>query len=183
MPAIEQIVDPVFLRRDGKLLRRPDDVETGDVDLVSARRPRVGAHRSVDRDGGLLRQMIRPCEDLLRNGFLRDDGLDEAAAVADGQEMDFSARAAVVQPAADRDGRAVVPRDVFDVDDHDQCSVAGGQPMTTSSNRSRAARVFSRTSRGVETFATSNTNVPSYPTFCTAMSAAGQSIAPSNGER
>ena len=124
MPAIEQVVDAVFLRRDRIVDRRAHDLEVRDVELVTARRAAVGAHRAVHDDRGLLREMVGLLELLVADGGLRDDGLDEAAAVAHRQEMDLSARAAVVKPAADRDRLALALRDLIDVGNHiSSCSL------------------------------------------------------------
>ena len=64
----------------------------------------------------LLRQVIGAREGLLADGCFRHDALDEAGAVAQGQEVNLSARAAIVQPALQRDRLAGVAGDVFDVD-------------------------------------------------------------------
>ena len=56
--AVHQVVDAVFLRRDGVVLRLRDDLERGDVHLEAARRARVGAGGAVDDDRALLREVI-----------------------------------------------------------------------------------------------------------------------------
>ena len=115
MPAIEQKVDTVLFRRDGVIARLADDLEAVDVDLVSARRPLVGAGRAGDDDGRFLRQMVGGLEDLLAYRCLRHHGLDETAAVSEDQEMDLAARAPVVEPPFDGDVLAFVRADVFNV--------------------------------------------------------------------
>ncbi len=116
VPAVEQEVDAVLLRRDRVVVRGADDLEPLDVDLVAARRALVGARGAGDDDRGFLRQVIGGLEQLLADRRLRHHRLDEAGAVADGEEMDLAARAAVVQPPLDGDLLAFVLADVFDVD-------------------------------------------------------------------
>ena len=116
MPAVEQVIDAVLLRRDGVVVRLADDLEALDVDLVSARRARVRTRRAGHHDRRFLRQMIGGLEDLLAHGGLRHHRLDEARAVAEDEEMDLAARAAVMEPPFDGDLLALVPADVFDVD-------------------------------------------------------------------
>ena len=118
VPAVHQVVDAVFLRRDGVVLRFGHDLELADVELEAARRPGVGAHRAGDDDGALLRQVIGASEGLVAHRRLRHDALDEPGAVAQGQEVDLAARPAVVQPAAEGHRLAGVAGDVFDVDVH-----------------------------------------------------------------
>ena len=123
MAAVEQVVDAVLLRRDRVVVRRADDLEALDVDLVAARRALVGARRAGDDDRRFLRQMVGGLEQLLADRGLRHHRLDEAGAVADDQEMDLAARSAVVQPPLDGDLFAFVLADVFDVDVHSSNSV------------------------------------------------------------
>src|SRR5262249_60688552 len=71
---------------------------------------------------------------LVADGGLRHDRLDEAGAVAHDQEVDLAARAAVVEPALERDLLAFVRADVFDIDVHvlGICPMADGQwPMAS----------------------------------------------------
>ena len=60
MAAVQQEVDAVLLRRDRVVVRLGDDLERRDVDLVPARRARVGADGAGDDDRGLLRRGDRP---------------------------------------------------------------------------------------------------------------------------
>jgi hypothetical protein len=62
--------------------------------------------------------MVGGLEHLLADGCLGHHGLDEAAAIAQDQEMDFSARAAIVQPAVNGDFLALVATDVLNVGIH-----------------------------------------------------------------
>src|SRR5260370_336896 len=73
------------------------------VDRVAARSARGCAGRPRDGEGGFLRQVVGRLEQLLADRRLRHDALDEAGTVAENEEMDFSARAAVVQPPFDGD--------------------------------------------------------------------------------
>jgi hypothetical protein len=115
MPAIHQEVDAVLLRRDRIVLRLRDDFERRDVDFVAARRARVGARGAVDDDRAFLREVVRLRERLVADRLLRHDALDEARAVAHGEEVDLAAGAPAVQPPAQPDRLSLVFRDVFDV--------------------------------------------------------------------
>ena len=102
MAAIEQVVDAVLFRRNRIVDRGTDDLEVRDVELVATRCAAVGAHRAVHDQRGFLRQMVGLFELLVADRRFRHDGLDESGAVAHRQEMNLSARTAVVQPSADR---------------------------------------------------------------------------------
>ncbi len=117
VPAIEQVVDAVLLRRDRIVVRRRDDLEPGGGQLEAALRALVLAHDAGDDDGALLREVIGGLEDLLRHVVLAHHDLEEAGAVADDEEVNLAARPAVVQPALDGDGFADVLADVV-VDGH-----------------------------------------------------------------
>ena len=67
---------------------------------------------------GFLRQVVGGLEHLLADGRLGHHRLNEAAAIAQDQEMDFSARTAVVQPSVNGDFLAFVRADVLDVGVH-----------------------------------------------------------------
>src|SRR5262249_19691958 len=167
VPAIEQVVDAVLLRRDREVVRLADDAQRLDVDLVSARRALVGARGARGDDRGFLGQVVGRLEQLVADRRLRHDGLDEARAVAQDQEMDLAARAAVVEPPLDGDLFALVPPDVFYVD---------------VSHRSIVSRAFfSRASDSFEgpCAPTSNMSGPSDPIFFTPLNAPAQSLVPS----
>ena len=68
-------------------------------------------------------EVIGRLEHLLADRRLRHHRLDEPGAVAQRQEMDLAARAAVVQPALDGDRLALVLGDVLDVSSHGYASV------------------------------------------------------------
>src|SRR4030095_6847341 len=140
MPAFEQVVGPVLLRRDRVVVRLRDDFELRDVQLEATRGTRVGAHTAVDDDRAFLGEVVRLAERLFANGLLRHDALDESASVPYGQEVDLSTRTAVVQPSAQRDGLAFVFRDVIDARNHELVSVR--------SKRCRARRASARTAAG-----------------------------------
>ena len=126
VPAIQQEIDAVLLRRDRVVVRLADDLVVLDVDLVAARRPLVRPGRAGDDDGGFLGEVIRRLERLVADRGFRHDRLDEAGAVPQNQEVDLAARAAVVQPPLDRDLLPVVRADVLDVDVHTYiCTMTG----------------------------------------------------------
>ena len=118
MAAIEQIVDAVLFWRNRIVDRRAHDFEVRDVELVTAWRAAVGAHGAVHDDRGLLRQVIGLLELLVTDRRFRDDRLDETGAVAHRQEMNFSARAAVMEPSPNGDGLALALRNLVYVSDH-----------------------------------------------------------------
>ena len=135
MAAIHQVVDAVLFRRDRIVLRLGDDLEAGDVELEAAGRARVGADRAVDDEGAF------PATDGRRGlnassptACLRHHALDEAGAVAQRQEMDLAARAAVVQPAAERDRLRRRARRCL------RCKTIMREPACARSVLSRAAR-------------------------------------------
>ena len=125
MASIEQVVDPVLLRRNWIIVRLADDLDARDVDLVTAGRALVGAGRAGHDDGRFLREMVRGLEHLVANGGFRHDRLDEAGPVADDQEMNLAARSAVVQPSLDDDFFALVAADIFYIDVHTSYQLSG----------------------------------------------------------
>src|SRR5918995_7154638 len=108
VPPIEQVIDPMLLRRDGIVERWSMNLQGRGIDLVSTRRARVRSNRARDTERRLLPEMIRRLEHVISDGRLRHDGLDDAGAVSNLQEVNLAARAAVVQPAVDRDLLAFV---------------------------------------------------------------------------
>src|SRR4026208_1941820 len=95
--------------------RAADDLEILYVEFEAAGCPAVGADVAMDDDRRLLRQVVGLLEFFVADGGFRHNGLNEAGAVANRQEVDFSARPAVGQPAADRHELTLVFGDVFDV--------------------------------------------------------------------
>ncbi len=91
--------------------------------------------------------MIGLLEHFLADRLLRHHALDEAAAIADLQEVDLPARAAVVQPAPQRDGLSFEPGDFVDIRDH--------QSARARSMRCRARRASSKTAVGLPVLASS----------------------------
>ena len=118
MAAVEEKVDAVLLRRNRIVVRRADDLQALDVDLVAARRPLVGACRPRNDDRRFLAQMIRRRKQLVADGSLRHHGLNEAGTVAQDEEMNLPARTPVVQPPLDGDLFTLVLADVFDENVH-----------------------------------------------------------------
>jgi hypothetical protein len=80
VPAIEQVVDAVLLRRDRIVVRLADDLEALDVDLVAARR-RLSARACRSPSRGVLRQVVGGLE-LSSPTAPSTSPLDEARAVA-----------------------------------------------------------------------------------------------------
>src|SRR5690606_23037776 len=83
---IEQEVDTVLLRLDRVLLARPDDLETLERQLVTARCARVSADAAGHVNARLLGQRLKVGPDLLADLFLNDDALHDAGAVAHDDE-------------------------------------------------------------------------------------------------
>ena len=143
MPPIHQVVDAVLFRRDRVVGRAGDDLERRDVELVATGRPAVGADRALDDHGAFLREVVGFREELIADGGLRHDGLDEARAVTELQEVQLAARASVRQPAFDRDVLAVVLSDVLDVDVHHYSLLEEGKGQRAE-GRSRGNRKKAR---------------------------------------
>ena len=98
-------------------------------------------------DRALLAEVVGLLEHLLADRLLRHHALDEAAAVADLQEVDLAARATVVQPATQSDGLSFEPGDFFDIRNH--------QSARARSMRCRARRASSKTAAGLPVLASS----------------------------
>ncbi len=159
VPAIHEEIDAVLLRRDGVVRRRADDLERRQVEFEAPGRPRVGTDRPRHDDRRFLRQVIGLPERLLVDGGLRHDALDEAAAVADGQEVDPAARPPGVQPSPDDHALAFVPGDVFDVGEGPLvCHV---QLRAATSRRAIAWRARSSAGAAGSAPASSSISVPS----------------------
>ncbi len=181
VPTIHQVVDTMFLRRNRVVRREADNLERGRVDLVSAGRTRVGPDPTGENQRRLLGQVVGSQKRGVVDRRFRHDDLDEAAAVAHRQEVDPAARSPAVQPAANHDRLSLVPGDILDVGD--PTFVCHLQLPTASSIRAQAACARRSTAAGEAVAASSNIMTPSYPIFCSAISAAGHSITPSNGGR
>src|SRR5215468_7987306 len=76
----------------------------------------LGARVAAHDDRRFLRQVIGRLEELVADCRLRHHALNEPGAVAENQEVDLAARAAIVQPSLDGDLFALVLPDVFYVD-------------------------------------------------------------------
>ena len=94
--AVHQVVDAVFLRRDRIVLRFGDDLEPADIELEPAWRSRVRPRRPGDGNRALLRQVVGAREGVLADCRFRHDALKEPGAVAQRQEVNLSARTAIV---------------------------------------------------------------------------------------
>jgi len=70
MPVLEQVGDPMLLRRDRKVVRVADDLEALHIDLISARCPLIGSGRAGDDDRCLLGQVVGRFEELVADGSL-----------------------------------------------------------------------------------------------------------------
>src|SRR5207244_7296761 len=101
-------------------------------------------------------------------GRLGHHRLDEAGAVADDEEMDLSARAAIVEPALERHLFTFVLADVLYVDVSHRSIIA------------RAALARARYSFVDPRHCPSNTSAPSYPTFWTVVITDAHSMLPSS---
>ena len=125
---------------------KPDPVE-----LEAALGPGVGADPAGDDDGGLLGEVVGPGEQLLADVGLRHHDLDEAGPVANDEEMDLAARAAVVQPAPEGDVLAVELGDVLDVGNgrHDQEHRIAGKQENRKTTGHREPEIGNRLSTTV----------------------------------
>src|SRR5262249_4541244 len=155
----------VLFRRNRIIDRSRHLLQARHVDFVSAGCAAVGAHCAVNDHGSFLREMIGRLELFVTDGGFRHDRLNESRAVAYGEEMDLSARAAVVQPPADRHALGGVFSDVFDVDDHYGVDAGGGVENRSAGAASswsfvRACSARSSTAFGPSVFRTSNINLP-----------------------
>ncbi|MNY02751.1 hypothetical protein D3C86_1353360 [compost metagenome] len=97
-------VHAVLLGRDGILAERHlDHLDRGDRQLEAALGALVGADGAGHDAGGLLAQGVGGVPALVADLGLDDDGLHDARAVADLQELELALGALVVEPAADHD--------------------------------------------------------------------------------
>ena len=117
MAMIHQKIDAVILGRDGirRLFRNAlHNVRAFHVELVSARRARFFADLSANDQRRFLRQILQRFEQFLGQRAFHRDALDDAGAVAQLRETNFSAAAKIVQPARDLHRFAGVPARVRD---------------------------------------------------------------------
>jgi len=97
-----------------------DDLHTlqvTDIDLDTAghaRRSLVGAHRAPDNERRLPRQMPGGLKDLLTDGLLKDDALDDTRAIAHLQELQAALARPGIEPAFDRHFLADGVGEMFD---------------------------------------------------------------------
>src|SRR5258705_2467542 len=116
MAVLEQVCDPVLLRRDRELGTRSEDLQVRRLQLDAAppRCARVRPHAARQLQRSLLSKFPERVPDLGRHIFFGDDRLQIARAVAHHDERDLPARASRRDPAAHRDRLAGVPRKLFD---------------------------------------------------------------------
>ena len=120
MASVHQELNAVLLGRDGKVLGRADQLQAADADLVAAWQTggaRVAAHHAGDADGGLLRQAAGQREVILVQLVAKGDALDDAAAVAQPDEMQPTLAGAQLHPALQQDLLAFMGGDVGDADE------------------------------------------------------------------
>ena len=116
MAQVEQEGDPVLLGRDRVVGRGRVHLEVLDRQLEAAGGALVLAHDAGDFERGLLPQMVGGGERLGAEVVDRGDALANTGAVAHQQEMDFAARAAVVEPSLERHFLAHVTAQFVDID-------------------------------------------------------------------
>jgi hypothetical protein len=84
------------------------------VQLVSARRPFVGADFAGHNDAGFISQILERLKHFGSHLVLGHHSLDYSRAVAEDGKEQFAALALVVEPAADGDRLAVMPANFGD---------------------------------------------------------------------
>ena len=102
MPQVEQKGDPVLFGRDRIVGRGRVNLEVLDRQLETAGCAFVLAYEAGDLERSLLPQMVGGGEGVGANFIEHGDALANSGAVAQQQEMDFAARAAVVEPSLER---------------------------------------------------------------------------------
>ncbi len=108
-------IDAVGLGRDGIALGGRDDPGVGYGQFVASDTAGVGADDSGDAQRGFLAQVLEAVEQLFGDVGLFDDALAEAGAVAEDDELNLAAGAAVVDPAVEGDFLADVVLQLIDV--------------------------------------------------------------------
>src|SRR5690606_38976110 len=114
VPVVHEELDAVRLRRDRVVLGAAEQLDGRRPDLEAADLPLVGDDGAGDAERVLLRGLVGRLE---RGGvhlLLVHDALHEAGAVAEDEEDEALGAALVVEPAAEGDGQAFVPREVAD---------------------------------------------------------------------
>ena len=116
MAQVEQKGDPVLLGRDRIVDRGCVDLKALDRQLEAAGRALVFAHHTGHLERGLLPQMVGGGERVGADFIEQGDALAYSGAVAQQQEVDFAARAAIVEPSLERDFLADVTAQFVDID-------------------------------------------------------------------
>ncbi len=125
MAMLHQERRAVFLEGDGVVLGDLEGFQVLDVELETARRPFLFADPSPDDDRGFLGQGVELPEQRMVFFGAEDRRLDDPRAVPDEEKPHLAARPLVVDPAADLDGLAGMPPDVFDVNPRHNAVIIG----------------------------------------------------------
>jgi hypothetical protein len=88
---IHQKLCAVFLRRDRVALDRLQHFRADDINLVSARRAFVCAHRAANRERGFLTEILERVPQFFRDSLFEDDALHDARPVAQLRKQEFAA--------------------------------------------------------------------------------------------
>ena len=163
VPPIHQVIDAMFLRRDGIVVGLVHHFEPVRDHLVAADRAGLFLHLSGDDDRAFLSEVIGFLKRRFVDVALAHHHLQKAAAVADDEEMDLAARSAVVQPAFDGDVLPDVRADLVDIRMHQVSSspIISSPMWRSDSSRSRAFAACSRTGLRSAATASSNIQMPS----------------------
>ena len=112
---IQREVYAVFFGGDRVLVGFADHADAGRVEFIPAGRPGVGADHPVESQCSLLAEVLNLQKRFIAHRRLGHDRLDKTGAVTERQEVEFSARPAVVEPALQGDRLAFEFGNVLDV--------------------------------------------------------------------
>ena len=93
----------MFFGSDRKFFGNRFNLVIRDVKLKTAWRPLIGTHFTSYDDGAFLSDPVKLLKHFRRYGICHNHALNVAGAVAKNQELNFSGRTFVVQPAFDCD--------------------------------------------------------------------------------
>src|SRR5579863_2941954 len=116
MAQVEEEGRAMLLGRDRIIDRRRENHKTGDGEFATARSPLVLAHDAGDFERGLLPEMVGGGKRLGTEVVDRRYALAYSGAVANQQEMDFPARAPIVEPSFEGHFLAEMAAQVLDID-------------------------------------------------------------------
>src|ERR1700704_100036 len=102
MTMIHQELGAVFFWRDGIIVDFLKHLSIHDIDLITTRRPLVGAHLAADLNSRFLAQRFQLFPQLRRNRILQNHALHNTAAVAQLWKQNLAARTQVVNPTLER---------------------------------------------------------------------------------